>query len=1034
MQLHSLTLQAVGPFAGSHTIDFGALAASGLFLLEGPTGAGKSTLIDAVVFALYGKVASADASDDRLRSAYADDDTQSVVDLVFEVASGRYRVRRTPAYDRSKRRGSGTTRQQASVCLWRLTGDDSVGGETVGEVLSTRLDEVGVEIQRIVGLDRTQFVQTIVLPQGEFAKFLRAEPERRRDLLQKVFGTEVYEKLQQRLVEMRKEADRAVGAARDALTGQVAHLVGAAHLAEDDATALRAELGEAATAVDAGALRERTRALASATSRAAAEAAEVAVTADTLRAQARSVLDDATVTAGLLAQREALRTEQAALLRAADEHEAAAARLATARRALAVWPLVRAVEAAGTELDAVRKSLRAAVDAAPATLLRAIEVAAEEGGEPAADRGWLDDDAALPLAYRCAVGERESALTEGAALEQLVALEAELESRRHELRAVRAQVDDLGQAVAADDAWLAARPDERSGLQALLAEVRAAAELLPGALHLARELEATATALVALDRTEQELQRATAATATAARVAAQAAETESRLREARIAGLAGELADALQDGSECPVCGAVEHPRKAELADGHVSAEAVAEAERVRGVAMAALEGARAELARLEERVAAARVVVGDATPQDVAERLVAARAALATAQDAVEQVATCTSALEEHDAATRDRQKERAATVARLAGEVGRAEVLAQALADAEAQVEQARAGHPTVAARRSAIAERADAAGALVDAIDARLDAGTQADHREAELADAMSAHDFADIAAVRAAHLGAAEITALDAQVTAATAAGERVRLGLARPEIAALPEDLAVDLEGARAAEALARAAAAEAAAAATLADRRAEAVHRAVEAVDVAAAALAAQVEAAAPVTRMAGLAAGTGSDNGKGLSLATYVLARRFEDVVAAANERLVGMSDGRYELTRSDRKEDVGSRRTGLSMRVIDHRTDQERDPRTLSGGETFYVSLCLALGLADVVTAEAGGIELGTLFVDEGFGSLDPHTLDQVLVELGRLRAGGRVVGVVSHVETLKQAIADRIEVRPTDAGPSTLTVRAS
>ncbi|WP_448630690.1 SbcC/MukB-like Walker B domain-containing protein [Cellulomonas soli] len=158
------------------------------------------------------------------------------------------------------------------------------------------------------------------------------------------------------------------------------------------------------------------------------------------------------------------------------------------------------------------------------------------------------------------------------------------------------------------------------------------------------------------------------------------------------------------------------------------------------------------------------------------------------------------------------------------------------------------------------------------------------------------------------------------------------------------------------------------------------------------------------------------------------------MLVRRFEDVVAAANERLLIMSDGRFELVRSDEKEDVRTRATGLAMRVVDHRTEQARDPRTLSGGETFYVSLCLALGMADVVTAEAGGIDLGTLFVDEGFGSLDPHVLDQVLVELGRLRAGGRVVGLVSHVETLKQAIADRIEVRPTAAGPSTLRVLAS
>jgi exonuclease SbcC len=191
-------------------------------------------------------------------------------------------------------------------------------------------------------------------------------------------------------------------------------------------------------------------------------------------------------------------------------------------------------------------------------------------------------------------------------------------------------------------------------------------------------------------------------------------------------------------------------------------------------------------------------------------------------------------------------------------------------------------------------------------------------------------------------------------------------------------------------------------------------------------------ALVERVARAAPVTRLANLAGGSG-DNSKGLTLGTFVLMRRFEDVVAAANGRLLVMSDGRYELVRSDEKEDVRARGTGLAMRVVDHATDQPRDPRTLSGGETFYVSLCLALGLADVVTAEAGGLDLGTLFVDEGFGALDPHVLDQVLAELGRLRAGGRVVGVVSHVEALKQAIADRIEVRPLADGRSTLTVKA-
>ncbi|MBD8537084.1 SbcC/MukB-like Walker B domain-containing protein, partial [Plantibacter sp. CFBP 13570] len=188
------------------------------------------------------------------------------------------------------------------------------------------------------------------------------------------------------------------------------------------------------------------------------------------------------------------------------------------------------------------------------------------------------------------------------------------------------------------------------------------------------------------------------------------------------------------------------------------------------------------------------------------------------------------------------------------------------------------------------------------------------------------------------------------------------------------------------------------------------------------------------VREAAAVVRLADVVSATGSENSTKVTLGTYVLLRRFEDVVAAANARLESMSGGRYELVRSDVKEGPSrSQRVGLSLTVHDHRTDRRRDPKSLSGGETFYASLCLALGLADVVTGEAGGVELGTLFVDEGFGSLDPETLDTVMAELGRLSAGGRVVGVVSHVEEMKQRIGERIEVRRLEDGSSTLLVRA-
>ena len=176
----------------------------------------------------------------------------------------------------------------------------------------------------------------------------------------------------------------------------------------------------------------------------------------------------------------------------------------------------------------------------------------------------------------------------------------------------------------------------------------------------------------------------------------------------------------------------------------------------------------------------------------------------------------------------------------------------------------------------------------------------------------------------------------------------------------------------------------------------------------------------------AAAIRIGNLVAGLG-DNQLKMELTTYVLVRRFTEIVGAANTQLLRISDGRYELEHTAAR--AGNARSGLGLRVMDLHTGRTRDPGTLSGGETFYVSLALALGLADIVRAESGGVDLGTLLIDEGFGSLDPDVLDQVLAVLDGLRAGGRAVGVVSHVEEMKRRIADQIQVRPNPDGSSRL-----
>ncbi|MBN0040669.1 AAA family ATPase [Cellulosimicrobium cellulans] len=1092
MHLHSLTFQAIGPFAGRHRIDLASLGASGIFLLDGPTGAGKSTVIDAIVFALYGKVASDAASDDRLRSAFAAPEVESFVDLVLEVPSGVYRVRRTPEYRRPKKRGTGTTVQQASVRLWRLAGvpssdADPDAPDPPGELLSARLDEAGEEIRGIVGLDRRQLVQTVVLPQGEFATFLRAKPEDRAVLLQKVFGTELYHRAAVRLAELARAARARSDGARQGVRGAVERFTGAAGLvpdvarrlreaAQDDARLRRADEDDVARAVaeirpagDAAGPDEspapdgvpvpeagqdvpvvvtdpcdtRPEADEGTAARAAgvhalavAHARRLAAEADALAAHevaanatlvaARDRLDAERALADAVARRARLRAEAARL---ADEEPRVAAdrrRLDAAARAAVVAPAAQGLARAEQLLAAARDRLALARTGVPVDL--------------------ADADATTLEALRADVATAAVRAT------RLLAVGASLPARDRELADGRKDVAHATEERARVLHELAARPARREELRVRLAGLAETAGSL-GALQeralRARAVERAAREAAALARDEEV---ARTERAQAAVVATAAVEHEARVRAARIAGLAGELAAGLTEACPCPVCGGTDHPDPAPLADGHPSAQDVDDAERDRVEAERALHDASAGAEVLAERLTARRRDAEGLTPDEAAGRVAEVDALVADARRAARERADAERELDALDRATADLQERAAALAEVIAGTTARLEELEAALdADrAEIRAELAAAG-PLVAhvdlpdvladegGPRNPVAVLAAALEERVRTIDALADAGAAVDgarkavdERAAELGALVDRSGFADASEALDAVLGEQDRRALAQRVAEHEAARAATAAGLAEPALADLPEDARPDVTAARAVVA-------EAEAAARAAARRHELVARQAQAADAAAEGVGAAVDdwvrardAAGPVARMAALTAGSG-DNEHALTLATFVLVQRFEDVVAAANERLAEMSSGRYELVRSATREDVRAHKRGLAMKVLDHVTERERDPRTLSGGETFYVSLCLALGLADVVTAEAGGVELGTLFVDEGFGSLDPETLEAVLAALGRLRAGGRVVGVVSHVEALKQSIAERIEVRRVPGGGSTLTVRA-
>lgn len=1018
MRLHRLALSGIGPFPDRHTIDFTRLGTSGLFLLEGPTGAGKSTIIDAIVFALYGRVASAAASEERMRSRFADPSSTPMVDLVLSTGAGVYRIRRTPAFDRPKRSGTGTTRQQASAILWRLPAepepdvtDDAL--DAVGEVVSTRLDEVGLQVRRVVGLDVQQFVQTVVLPQGEFAGFLRARPEERSELLQRVFGTQVYARAQEVLAGMRRDCQHRVDEASRTLRAAVDRLVGAAGLAE-----LTGAIGPgAATEPDdpAGVVEAAAHVIDDLGAVAvAARARSDQAQADA--AAARATADEADVVADRVRRHTEALAEQAALDAQAAEQAERSRRLSDAGRATAVAPVLDDVTAAQQEWRVTWDMARALVPVL---------------ADPAGPRSVPDPQSLRDLRAGLRA-QRDADLSAAARLQRAEQVEVALPATQAEAADARRAVAEATAEHERLTALVAQLPATRAGLVERLDRARFAAGTAAAHRAVVETARQVHGAAVEELRLASEADRLTSEQEQAAVAALEAAHHEHALRAARLAGMAGELAGTLVPGDACPVCGSTSHPAPARPEDGAVTAEQVDAAEAARAAAEDLLAGVRTALATASTRRAAAAETASGLGPQAAADRLAAAEQQLAATELAAADEEAAARALACHDAGAQDIRTRLTDAGAGLAAAAHRLAAGERALADDEQLVAEARAEWDTVAARRTALQGAADRAGQAVDALVRLEGAGEQWSRSAQLLATALAGQGFADADAARAALLGPEVLAELTHEVDTYAEAVRAVRSTVAELADVAALDPATVDAAQAAAASRLAQADAVsgEAVGAAHTATARAEAVREAQTTLLAAAKGLTAAREAAAPVLRMADVAAG---DNPRRLTLQTFVLARRFEDVVAAANERLAVMSDGRFELERTEDAEDVRARRVGLALRVLDHRTDSARDPRTLSGGETFYVSLCLALGMADVVTAEAGGTDLGTLFVDEGFGSLDPPTLDLVLAELGRLRSGGRTVGVVSHLDALKQAIAERIEVRRRPDGSSTLTVRA-
>lgn len=1084
MRLHKLEMTAFGPYADTTVVDFDALGADGLFLLHGQTGAGKTTVLDAIAFALYGKVPGARGESKRLHSDHAPENTPPQVILEATLGGRRLRLTRSPEFERPKRDGTGMRTVPAKATLTWLDGH--------GENLS-RIVDIGDEVLRLLGMSADQFFQVVLLPQGDFARFLRSDNEDREKLLEKLFDTKRFGTAEQWLADKRRAAEAELDTRTEGIkrlitqVGMAAGVPDSIGIAEsvtwsqDLLSAARADLVAAVAAL------ERCQ-QESARTREQAEQRRRLHELHRRMAAARRQLDDYAADAE---RRGALQAE----LELARRAEPVAAAIDEARAAVRTQRQRDSEKSSAASRLAARLREPASAELGGAELLRSDDDAhvRDDADIDAAIQRWSGQIGALDEV-------RADAATATRLGDELVALRAEDRTLAERIIELTERRDRLPAALA--------------GAETRSREATEAAAALPGLTAEAERLQNAATAAVELAARRTALDHARIEFDTARAAHLDAKELVLDLRERRLSGMAAELAGGLVDGNPCAVCGSADHPAPAQPTATAVSKdeeEAAAAAERA---AEAARDRALARITGLEREIEALVARGGDTDRVELAAALRAATdryedtAELAAHADDLDAelarlrddetrlhdelrecdarrsaVAATIASVEERSTELTERLRVAAGadqTIerrrARLTALVAEASALRDARAEAEAAREQvsvvagrveklfraagfvpegqvvdsASGGGRSVPATRLGVADEhagqvGDSASGIGGSLPAtRLASTTEEQVESAGWSGAAAAvpveagdpdsgvvrHETAasgprdDIAlltayakVVAAASRTPGRQAEIEAELLVADRARAHAEAVLAEPEIRAAaasePGDLTeLDAQVAAAQSSLNAAVAAHAEAA-----RRASQLEELGGQLWAAVDRIAPAQQAFEELKGLADVVAGRGANN-RHMSLHSYVLAARLEEVAQAGSLRLRKMSGGRYEFVHSDKAGPRG-RRGGLGLDIRDDYTGAIRPAKTLSGGETFMASLSLALGLADTVAAESGGVVLDTLFIDEGFGGLDADSLDAVMGVLDELRAGGRVVGVVSHVDEMRQRIPSRLHV---------------
>lgn len=916
-----LTMSAFGPYAGETVIEFDRLGKEGLYIICGDTGAGKTTVFDAITFALYGETSGSGRSVRSLRSDYADKNVPTYVELLFEYNGKKYRIKRNPEYMRPALRGGGVTKETAGAEMYMPDGS-----------VKSRTEQVSRAVEELLGIDRNQFSQIVMIAQGKFREALDSDTAQRIKLFRQIFGTAPYDTLKEKLGAACKEAKNEYEILS---VGEKQYIQG---ILCDSSDPCYNDVEEAKNGSlpleDVLSLIEKLL---------NADAAELSA-AEEHKSELEDALEKKTAAIAIAEDIEAKKQKLSENRKALIEKEKGLEALAAAEKeAAAKEPEKQQSSDAASKLEAKLGDYDVLEDALNKESIAAKELERLNKKKTETDK-CIDVLVSSIEEYRKELESLKDTETEK------VKTEAELENKRK----VQSEISDIREKI-----------NEISALKIELKEAR--------------------EDFLRKDENRKKTQ-----------------EAYNNKLTAFLNGQAGVLAEYLEEGKPCPVCGSLTHPKKADRIEEVPTKEELDSYQKAADTAeknsRSASEKASGLKIQCEEKMSS---VLGAA--QKLKEGLGTYDEVQPAAERIEEEVKTAASELEK--------------TLKELIRKASRKKDIEKELPDAEETLKNKRAEQTETEKALAACEEkrRSEAEHAAGLRASLELPSGKEAEKKISEYRNRAKAIEELIKKTVKAYNDETAAISGLKGEIRSVEkelegkpqidpeeVKNEAVRL---KKEQAALTEKI-------------------------TAVTSRRNSNEKIREALLKNSDELKKAEETLKSLEALSNTASGNIREKEK-ITLEAYVQTYYFERVIERANTRFLIMSDGQYEFVR--RKTASSNRsQSGLDLNVRDHYLGSEREVGSLSGGESFIASLSLALGLSDEVQASAGGIRLDTMFVDEGFGSLDDETLEHAMKALTDISNSNKLIGLISHVTALENRIDKKLIIKKDKTSGSTVQIQ--